>query len=123
MLTNTISRRGVYPINGIPAQPSEVLCLYNNNPYGADTGLRDDETARLRTRLDAAGIRELAYATYPAESEYTYAMLLAVGAEQLPVVREFIGEVASKSYELLTGKNCDVSGAPHIVSQERENES
>ena len=95
------SRRGVYPIDGIPVQPREVLCIYNNNPYAADAGLRDDETARLRIRLKAASIKELAYATYPAQSGYTYAMILAVSAEQLPVIRESIGEVARESFERL----------------------
>ena len=95
------SRRGVYPIDGIPVQPNEVLCIYNNNPYAADAGLRDDETTRLRTRLHSAKIEELGYATYPATSRYTYAMILAVSAEQLPVIRESISEVARESFERL----------------------
>jgi hypothetical protein len=105
---NFSSRRGAYPIDvpaelsiDVPAEPSEVLCVYNNNPYAADAALRDDETARLRKRLKAAKIEELAYATYPPESGYTFAMILAIGAERLPVVRDLIREVTRESFERL----------------------
>jgi hypothetical protein len=108
---NFSSRRGAYPINvpaepsiDVPAEPSEVLCVYNNNPYVAGPALRDDETARLRKRLKAAKIEELAYATYPAESGYTFAMILAIGEGQLPVVRDLVIEVTRESYERMRQK-------------------
>ncbi|MGA7713999.1 MAG: hypothetical protein WCA81_19050, partial [Rhizomicrobium sp.] len=75
-----------------------------NNPYVADPALRDDETARLRKRLKAAKIEELAYATYPAESGYTFAMILAIGEGQLPVVRDLVIEVTRESYERMRQK-------------------
>src|SRR3954447_8122143 len=77
---NFPSRRGAYFI-----EDKGVLCIYNNNPYANPT-LREEETAKLRQRMKAEGLEELAYATYPFEGHedagYTYAMTIAAGEDR-----------------------------------------
>ena len=76
------SRRGVWYL-----ERYAVLCLYNNNPYTVDPARRDRELAEFRRRLQAEGIAELAFATYPPEGDdypgYTYALLMDAGADWL----------------------------------------
>jgi hypothetical protein len=75
------SRRGSYPLCEIEdADPGRtVLVVYNNNPYSADPGARDDELRRAVARLKAEGIEELATGRYPPFGEeqdgYLYAVI------------------------------------------------
>jgi len=74
-------RRGIWLLEDVG-----ILCVFNNAPT---TG-RDEETAEFRRRMGAAGIEELAYATYPSEGQddagYTYAMLLKAGHDRMQFV-------------------------------------
>jgi len=92
------SRRGVWHIEDLG-----VLCLYNNNPYANYPALRDEETAAFRKRMRAAGIKVLAYATYPPEGEesagYTYAMLLDAGQDKQSFVADTMADIVKWSHE------------------------
>jgi transcriptional regulator with XRE-family HTH domain len=75
------SRRGVWYLEDLGA-----LCFYNNNPYDLYPRRREEEVAEFRKRLKSAGIRELAYATYPPPGEedagYTFAMIVDAGQDR-----------------------------------------
>ncbi len=77
------SRRGSWYFEDL-----DVVVLYNNNPYDGQPTLRDEELAEFRERLRAAGIKELAYATYP-ENGYSYAMVVDAGRDR----ETFLGQV------------------------------
>jgi hypothetical protein len=67
----------------------KVLVVYNNHPYKQFPLLRDQELAAFRRRLQAEGIRELAYATYPVAGRgagYTFALVLEGGADKEDLV-------------------------------------
>jgi len=75
-------RRGVINIQinghryqGASMEGMELVCIYNNNPYAAGKSYREKETAALRKKLKAMGVKELAYET-AGEDGYTYAMIL-----------------------------------------------
>ena len=79
-----------------------VLCLYNNTPYADYPTLRDEERAEFRRWLEAEGIRELAYATYPEGGEragHTYAMLLDVGERARSKITDKWRKILEKSFE------------------------
>jgi hypothetical protein len=90
------SRRGIWHI-----QDLDVLCLYNNHPYGENFSGRDKATDLFRVWLKQQGIDELAYATYPkegADAGYTYAMLIKAGADRQQEIADvltaiFVGSV------------------------------
>jgi hypothetical protein len=78
-------RRGVWFCEDI-----DVLAVYNNNPYANYPELRDEETAKFRTAMEKAGIKVLAYATYPPEGKedagYSYAMILDASRDKIDFV-------------------------------------
>ena len=91
------SRRGVWFVEDLG-----VLCIYNNNPYCAESPLnRDEETKRFLKSMKAAGIKKLAYETYPLPGNeedggkpgYTYAMILDAGLEKMDFVANTMREV------------------------------
>jgi hypothetical protein len=77
-----------------------IMCVYNNNPYA----LRDEETAEFRKQLKMAGIKEVAYATYPPMGQesagYTYAMLLLTDdRDQYFTIWDILRAVTMESFE------------------------
>ena len=94
------SRRGVWFLEDVG-----VLCLFNNNPYAADPGMRDKETAKFRAAMEGAGIEELAYATYPREGEdagYTYAMILDADRDKTKFVSDMMAKIVKESLVEMT---------------------
>jgi hypothetical protein len=85
------SRRGIWHVEDL-----DVLVIYNNNPYSEGPHLRDEEVAKIRLWLQAAGIEELAYATYP-EDGYTFAMVIRAGEDQLGRVADAVTEITLKT--------------------------
>lgn len=82
------SRRGVWYF-----EDADVLALYNNNPNAA----RDKELAELRRLLAAAGIKVLAFGTYPQDgpdASYTFAMILNASRDREAKVAELMAEAA-----------------------------
>jgi hypothetical protein len=67
-------------------EDTDVLCFFNNNPYASGTNRRDQEVAGFRDRMKAAGIKELAYATWPPAGResagYTFAMIVDASRDQ-----------------------------------------
>ena len=58
-------------------------CVYNNR---GDSEMRRKHLAEFRRRMEAEGIRELAFASYPEQGEdagFTFAMILDCGPEGL----------------------------------------
>jgi len=88
------SRRGVWYYEDL-----DVLVLYDNNPYADRPQRRGEELAEFRGRLRAAGVEELAYATYP-EDGYTYALVMDAGRDREQFVRDAMTDVLSKSLGL-----------------------
>ena len=72
------SRRGVWGLLG------SLAGVYNNNPWADDPGRREREFANLRALMSAAGIDELACASYPPsgaeEAGYTVALVVRLPA-------------------------------------------
>src|SRR4051812_49057897 len=58
-----------------------ALAFVNNWPYAHYPDLRDRQLAKFREFLQAHGIEELAYATYP-ENGYTYALIVKAEVDQ-----------------------------------------
>lgn len=70
-----------------------VVVLFNNNPYQERyASLRDEELAVFRRELVVKGIRELGYATYPADG-YTYAMVLEAGPAQVELLTKLMDDI------------------------------
>src|SRR5262249_1010580 len=91
------SRRGIWHLEDL-----SVLCVYNNHPYARCPNRRSEETAAFRNWLKANGIKELAYATYPATGEsagYTYAMIIDVGVERLAEVAAELRRILEESWK------------------------
>jgi hypothetical protein len=92
------SRRGVWYYEDL-----DVLVIYNNNPYAAGPQYREAETAEIRELLRAAGIKELAYATYPPAGEkdagYTYALVLDCSIDRQEDVADIIDTALRHSRE------------------------
>lgn len=90
------SRRGIWFI-----EDKGVLCIYNNNPYEGFPDQRDKEVAAFRERLKEAGIKELAYATYPFDGDeypgYTYAQIIDAGEDRMDWVRVTLLELLQQS--------------------------
>jgi hypothetical protein len=88
------SRRGLWVL-----EDEGALCVCNNNPYAKHPPLRDEETMEFRRRMEAAGIKVLAYETYPPRGEedagYTYALLLEAGADKSVFVADTMLSVMS----------------------------
>jgi hypothetical protein len=106
---NFQTRRGIWF-----DQDSKVWYLYNNNPYASDPTLRDQETDEFRRRLKEAGIKELAYATYPDEGEedagYTYAMLIEAGEEKADWITETMIACIRESYRKMKERTRELYG-------------
>lgn len=89
------TRRGVWFVEDMG-----VLCLFNNNPYAKHPTLRDRETEAFRGQMKNAGIKVLAYATYPApdarDAGYTYAMLLDAGEDKKSFVIDAMNEIVAQ---------------------------
>lgn len=90
------SRRGIFFV-----EAQNVLVLYNNNPWARHRELRELETAEFRRSLAAAGIKELAYATYPLEggkdAGYTYAMILDASEDKIEWVANAMERIVAAS--------------------------
>lgn len=80
------SRRGIWYF-----EDHDVLVLYNNSPYGAGPHLRQRELAEFRKMMTTAGIKELAFATYP-EDGYSYAMVINASRDREPLVAKLMQE-------------------------------
>jgi len=104
------SRRGVWFV-----EDSDVLCLYNNNPYADYPTLRDDELTEFRRRMKEEGLKELAYATYPPEGEeaagYTYALLIDCGEDRREWVVGTMKQIVKTSFEKM-----DRSAGPRLYA-------
>lgn len=86
------SRRGIRHIG------DDLILVYNNNPYAADPGRRDEEMALLEVWLGQVGLPALATASYPTEGDsagYT-AVILTSGTE------EDVTRISAKYEELTT---------------------
>jgi transcriptional regulator with XRE-family HTH domain len=101
------SRRGVWHIEAV-----DVLCFYNNNPYASFPERRDQEVAEFRKRLKAAGIKELAYATYggetctpPVPGGYTFAMIVDAGQDRQQELVDWWHEILSESSRRMIPEN------------------
>jgi transcriptional regulator with XRE-family HTH domain len=96
------SRRGVWYVEDVNA-----LCFYNNNPYAKHPTLRDEEVAEFRRRLKSAGIKELAYATYPPPGDesagYTFAMIVDVGEDRMAELCDWWNEILLNSFRRMEG--------------------
>jgi hypothetical protein len=93
------SRRGMWRYTDDP----ELVALYNSDLYPADPTARERERERIRARLNAEGIEELAYATYPesaGDAGYTYVMILRADERQ----QERLGEIVVEE-TLRTGRD------------------
>jgi hypothetical protein len=98
--------RGVWAAEDIPS----TVVLFNNTPYAADPAARERETARIRARLRAEGIKELAYATYPPEGEgagHTYAMVLRADEGQRERLVQLVMEETAKTMAELGGDSAN----------------
>lgn len=96
------SRRGIWFLEDV-----NKLCVYNNNPYAKHPDLRDEETSAFRDWLQANGIKELAYATYPAAGEdagYTYAMILDAGADREAEVAAELRRILAESWKQMESR-------------------
>jgi hypothetical protein len=88
---NFHSRRGIWYFEDL-----DVLCLYNNHPYTAGPVFREKELMELRRRLREAGIRELAYGTWPKQGPdrgYSYAMIIDTHRGMEALLSRWQGEV------------------------------
>jgi transcriptional regulator with XRE-family HTH domain len=86
------SRRGTWHF-----EDEGVVVLFNNNPYVQHPTLRDEELAEFRERLRTEGIRELAYATFPPEDGYTYALVLEAGRDREEHLADLMREIVRKT--------------------------
>ncbi len=87
---NSGDRNGLY---FVPPEEGEAgyFVIYNNHPYAGFPRLREQELAEIRCRLNAAGIAELAYATYPHWREgYTYVLVLAAKAAREGFIKNLV---------------------------------
>jgi hypothetical protein len=94
------TRWGVYP--AWPGKDLEVLCYFNNHPYRKFPALRDEEMKKLKERLEKAGIKQLAYVTYPTDGPadgYSCAMVLDARADQETFVLQVYEKIADESWE------------------------
>jgi hypothetical protein len=90
------TRRGIWYL-----EDAGCLCVFNNNPYANYPKLRDRETRDFGEAMKKAGIKVLAYATYPLKCQnnagYTYAMLLDAGADQKQFVINTLNDIVAIS--------------------------
>ncbi len=102
---NFQSRLGVYEYSDLGTPSERVFCIYNNNPFELNDGIcerRAAETLKLRNALKKAGIKELAYETYPFEGEesagYTYAMLVSAKEKGADFIANTMNEIIQEGY-------------------------
>ena len=99
------SRRGVYLFSDVETSSGQSLCIYNNNPYqdfkDGVSEQREEETTKLRIALKKAGLKELAYETYPAKGDesagYTFAMFIDATDDDTPTIHELYNEILRDS--------------------------
>lgn len=101
------SRRGAFVINNLPTESGQVVCIYDNNPYGdfvnGRSARRDDETESLVAKLKERGFRQLSYAVWPAKRGpdygYTYAMIIDAGETQIDEIDSIADENWKQSFK------------------------
>jgi hypothetical protein len=74
-------RQGILLLNEGHGAPERAMAYFNNHPFDAGKGYREEMLAQLRSGLQADGIEVLATASYPVDGD-------GAGYTQVLVVRD-----------------------------------
>jgi hypothetical protein len=86
----------------------DAICSFNNYPYAELPAKRTAQVAAFRKRIKAAGIKELAHASYPPAGEEgagnTFVLITeGAGEDQSNVVSDSWNEIVGRPFETSMG--------------------